>query len=136
MWYVFNIFLSICSQWHERFYIIFKVLEALIWVNFEIFYPDQVSMSGENKKKSPVAFKHHFNMGRNLQQDSMLDHQLKEEQQRRFLSESASYKAMQVCIDIIITIKTSYRPNYLVLISIVISFKGKIDRKLLVQKMT
>ena len=75
-------------------------------------------------------------MGRNLQQDSMLDHQLKEEQQRRFLSESASYKAMQVCIDIIITIKTSYRPNYLVLISIVISFKGKIDGKLLVQKMT
>ena len=56
-------------------------------------------MSGENKKKSPVAFKHHFNMGRNLQQDSTLDHQLKEEQQRRFLSESASYKAMQVCID-------------------------------------
>lgn len=64
----------------------------------DISYPDQVFVSGEDKKLSQLTSKYHLNVGRSLQQDTTLDHHLREEQQSKVMSGSARYRAMQVCI--------------------------------------
>lgn len=59
-------------------------------------FPDQVSVSGNDRIKQSTS-KYIFNMDIPLQQDSVLDRYLREEQQKKVMSGSARYNAMQVC---------------------------------------
>ena len=59
-------------------------------------FPHQAFVSGSDSRKQ-TASEHSFSVGRRLQQNSVLDNHLIEEQQKKVLSGSARYRAMQVC---------------------------------------
>ena len=59
-------------------------------------FPNQVYVSDKDRSKQSTS-KYIFNMDVPLQQDSAFDQYLKEEQQKKVLSGSARYNAMQVC---------------------------------------
>lgn len=62
-------------------------------------FPDQAFVSGNESRKQPT-FRHGFNVGRHLEQNTVLDSHLSEEQQRKTMSGGARYRAMQVCMRI------------------------------------
>ena len=59
-------------------------------------FPDQVYMSDKDGIKQSTS-KYIFNMDVPLKQDSAFDQWLKEEHQKKVMSGSARYNAMQVC---------------------------------------
>lgn len=65
------------------------------------YFPDQVYVSGKDGIKQSAS-KYIFNMHMPLKRDSAFDQYLKEEHQKKVMSGSERYNAMQVCRRILV----------------------------------